>query len=85
MINFNIVMLIWSLHVKKRKIYWFIIIIIIIIIITIIITTIIIIIIIIIIWKRKCFAWCAMALKLNQFDKTSQEKSWIGGPKPQQM
>ena len=83
MINFNIVMLIWSLHVKKRKIYWFIIIIIIIIIITIII--IIIINIIIIIWKRKCFAWCAMALKLNQFDKTSQEKSWTGGPTPQQM
>ena len=28
--------------------------------------------------RRKCFAWCAMGLKLNQFNKTSQEKSWIG-------
>ena len=25
--------------------------------------------------RRKCFAWCAVALKLNQFYKTSQEKS----------
>ena len=25
--------------------------------------------------RRKCFAWCAMELKLNQFYKTSQEKS----------
>ena len=29
------------------------------------------------IWRRKCFARCVMALKLNQFYKKSQEKSWL--------